>query len=171
MSAHNHERPADALVTLLEPIAARIAELSPAQCTDPDAAAAMSATLEAEFPFAGAQVQAIARLIDEGIAAGWLCDRGEPSARFCRLAKPGPRTAEMSVDIVALQGAALAHDHPNGEVTLAFAAAPGTAGRFDGHPPGWVVMPAGSSHTPTVTGARMHLLYFLPHGAVRWHAA
>ena len=30
-------------------------------------------------------------------------------------------------------------------------------------------MPAGSTHTPTVTGPRMHLLYFLPDGAVEWH--
>jgi hypothetical protein len=31
-------------------------------------------------------------------------------------------------------------------------------------------MPAGSTHTPTVTGPRMVLLYFLPGGAVEWQA-
>lgn len=161
----------DALREALAPIAARVAALDPAACTDDAAATRVRETLEAELPFDGETVGAIRSLVTRGVAEGWLCDRGDPSARFCRLAKPGPQTHGLSVDIVALQGAALRHTHPSGEITMAFPDVDdGTEpARFDGHPPGWVVMPAGSTHTPTVTGGRMHLLYFLPDGAVTWH--
>ncbi len=164
-------KPTAALLAMLKPMAARVAALDPASRTDDASAAALAEQLEAEFPFASAEVQAIGAEIERGVSEGWLCDRGEPDARFCRLAKATEQTAEMSVDIVALSGPALRHTHPNGEVTMAFpATTDGPVGQFDGHAPGWVVMAAGSTHTPTVTGPRMHLLYFLPGGAVQWHS-
>ena len=164
------QSPASDLRVLLKPIISRIAALKPQDCTDVTTAAQLAQTLTAEFPFDSAQVQGIATAVRRGIAEGWLCDRGEPLSRYCRLAKATPATEDLSVDIVALQGPALAHTHTRGEVTMAF---PGTEdgvlGRFDGHAPGWVVAHAGSSHTPTVTGPTMHLLYFLPGGKVQWH--
>jgi hypothetical protein len=159
------------LLDLLEPVLTAVADAPVRKATDAAAAALVRDTLEAALPFEGETIQAIGRAIRDGVAAGWLCDRGEPDARFCRLAKPTEATANLSVDVVALQGPALRHRHPAGEVTLAFAAEDGTEGRFDGHPPGWVVMPAGSTHTPTVTGDRMHLMYFLPDGSVDWKPA
>ena len=161
--------PTQPLLDLLAPFASKVAALDPEACTDDAAATALAAALQAEFPFEGDAVQAVGAEIRRGIADGWLCDRGQPDARFSRVAKPGSATAEMSVDVVALRGGAVRHTHPRGEVTLAFPAQPGPAGAFDGHPPGWVVMAAGSTHTPTVTGPTMHLLYFLPGGAVQWH--
>jgi hypothetical protein len=83
------------------------------------------------------------------------------------VAKPGPETHDFSVDVVALEGEALRHRHPRGEITIGFAGSDPDA-RFDGYAPGWVVMPAGSTHTPTVVGGTMHLIYFLPGGAVDW---
>jgi len=175
MTEQSTERPTASLLSMLEPIAAKVAELDPASATDDASAQALAAKLGETIPFDGDDVRAIGAEIRRGIAEGWLCDRGEPEARFSRVAKAGPTTAAMSVDVVSLVGPALRHTHPKGEVTMAFPAEyaedESEAGRFDGHPPGWVVMPAGSTHVPTVTGPRMHLLYFLPDGAVEWHTA
>lgn len=159
------------LVQLLAPVLERVAELRPMDARDEAAAARLRDALEADLPFRGEIAQTIGREIRAGIDEGWLCDRGEPNARFSRVAKPSAATRDLSIDVVALSGPALRHRHPQGEVTLAFAAdgAVTSNGRFDGHPPGWVVMPAGSTHVPTVTGPAMHLLYFLPAGAVDWN--
>lgn len=159
------------LLELLRPVLARVAALHPESAGSSDAAEQLRDTLEREVPFASEAVQTIGAEIRRGVSEGWLCDRGEPDARFSRVAKPSAVTADLSIDVVALRGAALRHGHPGGEVTLGFAAdgAAGSAARFDGHPPGWVVMPAGSVHTPTVDGPAMHLLYFLPQGRVDWN--
>ena len=37
---------------------------------------------------------------------------------------------------------------------------------FDGRPAGWMVTPAGSAHSPTVTQGRALVLYLLPAGAI-----
>jgi hypothetical protein len=162
------DQPQAQLLELLSPILARVAELGPGDRASQDAAADLEAALSADFPFDGERVQAIGTEIARGIADGWLCDRGEPNARFSRPAKPSEFTAGLSVDVVSLDGAAVDHTHPKGEVTIGFAAE-GETPSFDGRPPGWVVMAAGSRHVPTVTGGRMNLIYFIPDGAVEWH--
>lgn len=156
------------LLSLLDPILARVAELEPERCTTPESIAALEATLEREFPHAGAQVQAIGELLAQGIEAGWLADRGAPEARFSRVAKASAETHGLSIDVVSMIGAGVEHTHPRGEVTIGFAAAPETC-HFEARPPGWVVLGPGSRHVPTVSGARMNLIYFLPGGAVDWH--
>ncbi|MBX7080179.1 MAG: DUF4863 family protein [Nannocystaceae bacterium] len=165
-----HADPASAraaLDTTLAPVLASIAAL-PQPSTAAEAAALQQA-LHERWPLAHPQIVALASALREGVAAGWLCDRGEPSARFCRLAKPSPSSFDHSLDLVALSGAGMAHAHPRGEITLALPADERDAdARFDGAPAGWIVYPAGSSHTPTVTGGRMILLYALPGGAVQW---
>jgi hypothetical protein len=179
MTAHSD------LLELLQPVLATVARMPVRDATDDAAADRIRQALQAELPFATAPIQAIADAIRSGIADGTLCDRGEPDARFCRVAKATDATHGLSVDLVALRGPALRHRHPAGEVTLAFAGpsdgssdgpSDGPADgrsepRFDGHAPGWVVMAAGSTHTPTVDGAMMHLLYFLPDGQVDWNPA
>ncbi len=160
---------ASRLLELLEPILAHVARLEPGKCTSADEAASLRAELEAAFPADGERASAIGAELRRGIEEGWLCNRGEPTARFSRVAKACPDTHDLSVDAVSLQGAAVPHVHPQGEVTLGFPAPGSDASvRFDGHPPGWVVMPANSRHTPTVTHGRMHLIYFLPAGAIQW---
>ncbi len=116
---------------------------------------------------------ALADTLREGVEQGWLCNRGEPSARFSRVAKAGPQTRGLSIDVVSLLGPAVRHRHPRGEITFGIPTSPadGDTARFDGHPPGWVVMEPGSVHTPTVTGSPMILMYFLPGGAVEWNPA
>jgi hypothetical protein len=161
--------PTDPLLDLLQPVLDEVARLQPQTREDPVAATELQDALESAFPSTGEIARAIGAELHRGIAQGWLCNRGSEGARFSRVAKPSPRTRDLSVDVVALEGPALRHKHPRGEVTLGFAA-PGSDQevRFDGHRPGWVFMAPGSTHTPTVTGGRMHLLYFLPGGAVEW---
>ena len=161
--------PRQALLRDLAPVLDLVAALPLDDCRDHAAAAELAARLEARLPAESPAAKAVGAALRRGIDDGWLCDRGEPNARFSRVAKAGPDTRELSIDVVSLEGPALRHRHPRGEVTLGFAYDPDAAGsRFDGHPPGWVVMPAGSAHVPTVTGPRMVLLYFLPGGAVDW---
>jgi hypothetical protein len=170
--------PAASLLSALEPMLARVAELEPERCTSAASIAELEATLEREFPHAGAQVQAIGELLARGIHEGWLADRGAPEARFSRVAKPGPSTHGLSIDVVSMIGAGLEHTHPRGEITIGFPASPQMLRvrrgpdeicHFEARPPGWVVLGPGSRHVPTVTGARMNLIYFLPGGAVQWH--
>lgn len=143
------------MLTLLEPICRTIATLD---LSDPDDAVAR---LEAAHPSLDAVRDAV-------LAADDLTPKqAGPDVRFGRLARPSPETAGLSIDAVDMTGAAAEHTHPNGEVSLCFA----TEGdpRFLGHAEGWVVVPPGSRHVPTVTGGRMRILYFLPDGAMIWH--
>jgi hypothetical protein len=155
------------LLDLLQPVLVEVDALDPSSCDESEAAARLLDALRARFPHDGPQVRTIGELLARGIDEGWLCTQGEPEARFSRVAKASPATHDLSIDVVSLEGPALRHTHPRGEITLGFAAAGDP--RFDGHPAGWVFMRPGSTHTPTVVGGRMHLLYFLPGGAVEWH--
>ncbi len=161
--------PRTALLHALRPILDLVAALPLDACRDHDGAAELAARLHAALPPGDPALVTLGTTLRAAIHDGWLCDRGEPTARFSRVAKAGPDTRDLSIDVVCLEGPALRHGHPRGEVTLGWPYEPAAEGsRFDGHPPGWVVMPAGSVHTPTVTGPRMVLLYFLPGGAADW---
>lgn len=161
---------AERVMDLLPPMLAKVAELDPASASDDAARAQLLAALEDAFPVDGEAVRSLGEALTAGVADGSICNRGEDTARFSRLAKATDATHGLSIDVVSLQGAALEHTHPKGEVTLGFAATEADgAARFDGHPPGWVFMPPGSRHVPTVEGGRMFLIYFLPDGAVTWH--
>jgi hypothetical protein len=164
------EDPRLELVALFAPVLASIVEgVERAPITTPVAAQALAAALGERWPLSSSTLVALHDALRRGVEAGWLCDRGEPHARFSRIAKPSPATLDCSLDLVSLAAAATEHGHPRGEITLALPAAAADAdARFDGHPPGWVVMPEGSRHVPTVTGGRMLLLYALPGGAVTW---
>ena len=85
---------------------------------------------------------------------------------FGRLAKD---MGGYAVDCVLMEGKALGHTHPRGEINISYdwEGEP----RFDGFEPGWVVYPPGSHHVPTVTGGKMLFVYFLPGGEVTWDSA
>lgn len=100
-------------------------------------------------------------------AAGLLTTkRASPTLTFGRVSKPSPDTRGFAVDAVDIAGPGAVHTHPKGEVSwlLPIEGAP----RFEGATEGWVVLPPGSRHVPTVTGGRMLIVYFLPDGAVDW---
>lgn len=154
---------------LLAPILARVAALEPQAQTSPEQVQALEAALEADFPYAGEHVQALGRAIQAGIDAGWLANRGDADARFSRVAKASADTHDLSIDVVSMIGGAVEHTHLEGEVTVGFPAQGTQSCQFEGRDPAWVFLPPGSRHVPTVTGGRMNLIYFLPHGAVEWH--
>ncbi|MEX2322047.1 MAG: DUF4863 family protein, partial [Saccharospirillum sp.] len=58
------------------------------------------------------------------------------------------------------------HRHPNGEVDMVIPLDPDA--RFDGTPAGWKVYAPHSAHSPTVTGGKAIVLYFLPDGAIEF---
>ena len=157
------------LLELLAPILARVAELDIRSYQSKTELRTLEATLEHEFPYAGELVQSIGGAIERGISAGELANRGEPSARFSRVAKASPETSGLSIDIVSMVGSGLEHTHPAGEITIGFVVEPGSICRFEDRAPGWVCLGPGSRHVPRVDGERMNLIYFLPGGAVEWH--
>lgn len=102
-----------------------------------------------------------------GVAAGWLCNREGGGIRYGRVFKPADDLHGYSVDVVDMRDIAGPHHvHPNGEIDLVMPIE-GDA-RFDGRPAGWVVMPPGSAHRPTVSQGRALVLYLLPQGAIEF---
>ena len=98
--------------------------------------------------------------------AGKIADRGALPVKWSRVAKAGPETRDLSIDVVLMTGAGPRHRHPGGEVN--FCLALDGAPRFDGQEPGWVVFPPGSSHVPTVEGGTMLIVYLLPGGQIEF---
>lgn len=146
------------LVTAFLPLARAVAAQ---ELSAPDAAARI---LTAVPP---AELSALEAALVAAFEAGWLTPRTAPGGvKFGRLAKAAEATLDHTIDVVEMEGAGAAHAHPRGEVSLAIARS--GAPRFDGHPPGIVVLPPGSHHAPTVTGGRMLIAYLLPGGSIAW---
>ncbi len=148
------------LLETLAPVLERLAGVDPAA---PGAAGALNAAL----PLGGEVLAPVEAALRRGLAEGWLTPRGGPGLRFGRVAKPGPASRGFSIDAVHMSGPGPEHTHPEGEINLCIAT--GGAPRFDGQPPGWVVLPPGSRHVPTVSGGELLILYFLPGGAIDFH--
>ncbi len=151
--------------TLLETLAPVLAHLAGVDCDHPGATAALNAA----WPLDSDVLAAVRAGIQAGLEAGWLTPRGGPGLSYGRLAKATPATRDFSIDAVHMDRPGPEHTHPNGEIDLCFALAGEPT--FDGHPPGWVVLPKGSRHVPTVAGGDMAILYFLPGGAIQFHHA
>lgn len=104
---------------------------------------------------------------EAGVAQGWLCTREGGGIRYGRIFKPADDLQGFSVDVVDMQDIAGPHHvHPHGEIDLVMPQ--GSDAHFDGHPAGWVVMPPGSAHRPTVSQGRALVLYLLPQGAIEF---
>lgn len=130
-----------------------------------DAATARAELLRRLDP-KGPAALAVERGLRELLAEGRIAERGELPVKWGRVAKAGPETLGFSIDVVLMDGAGPAHRHPRGEVNFCIAMS-GTP-TFESQPPGWVVLPAGSTHVPTVAGGTMLIVYLLPEGAVEW---
>jgi hypothetical protein len=104
---------------------------------------------------------------EAGVAEGWLCNREGGGIRYGRIFKPADDLYGFSVDVVDMTDIAGPHHlHPNGEIDLVMPQ--GSAATFDGRPAGWVVMPPGSAHRPTVRQGRALVLYLLPQGGIEF---
>jgi len=122
--------------------------------------------LETLLPLTDPRVQAARQLVIDGLSGGWLAPKEAGGVRFGRVAKPTDATENFSIDAVDMNGPGPGHLHPHGEFDLSFALDGDP--KFDGQPEGWLVLPPGSWHVPTVTNGRMGILYFLPEGAIQF---
>lgn len=103
----------------------------------------------------------------QGVAEGWLCQHEAGGIRYGRVFKPAEDLQDFSVDVVDMDNVVGPHHaHPNGEIDLVMPLE-GEA-RFDDHPAGWVVYPAGSAHQPTISDGRALVLYLLPGGSIEF---
>jgi hypothetical protein len=149
------------LKSLLAPVSKVVVQLD---LTQPPAA---EAELNRQFPPAGAVVEALATAAREALAAGTICQRGEPGMKFSRVLKPEQDVAGCSIDAVYMNSSKGPwHTHLKGEVCLCLPDSP--SAQFEGRSAAWMVLPVGSRHEPTVTGGAMLILYWWPEGAVAW---
>ena len=100
------------------------------------------------------------------LEAGEIANRGELPVKWGRVAKAGPETGGFSIDVVLMTGPGPKHRHPKGEIDYCIALEGEPT--FDGHPPGWLVLPEGSVHVPTVSGGKMLIVYLLPDGEMEF---
>ena len=129
--------------------------------------AALDAWLNAEAGASSTTYRDLKAACAAGAAAGWLCNREGGGIKYGRIFKPADDLHGFSVDVVDMADIAGPHHvHPNGEIDLVMPL-DGDA-RFDGRPAGWVVMPPGSAHRPTVSQGRALVLYLLPQGAIEF---
>ncbi len=149
----------ESALDILAPVLDIVRTIDP---SDPNA----GARLTAELPLDSPAMTAVAKLVSEGLADGWMVPREGGGIRYGRLAKPTPDTHGFSIDAVDMSGPGPGHTHPAGEIDLCFALEGNPS--FDGHPAGWVVLPPDSWHVPTVSGGRMGILYFLPGGEIHF---
>lgn len=128
---------------------------------------ALEDDLQRLFPPGGPEFQAVLAACQEGIAAGWMCNREGGGIRYGRVVKPSEATDGFSVDVVEMEDVAGPHHrHPNGEIDLVMPVR-GPA-RFDGRGAGWVVYGPDTAHRPTVSGGKALVLYLLPGGAIEF---
>jgi hypothetical protein len=129
--------------------------------------AALDGWLNQEHGPGSATYEALKSGCESGVAAGWLCTREGGGIRYGRIFKPADDLHGFSVDVVDMTDIAGPHHlHPNGEIDLVMPQ--GGDATFDNRPAGWLVMPPGSAHRPTVRAGRALVLYLLPQGAIEF---
>ncbi len=125
----------------------------------------LQAWLNTEHGPGSASYARLKAVCQAGVAEGWLCQREAGGIRYGRIFKPAAELHGFSVDVVDMQNlAGPHHSHPTGEIDLNMPIE-GDA-LFDGQPAGWVVMPPGSAHHPSVSQGRALVLYLLPDGRI-----
>ncbi len=149
------------LKELLAPISRFVSTLDLADAT------AAERALETAFPAQGEDIALIATAARTALAAGTICNRGEGSMKFSRIAKPENDPGRCSIDAVSMDSVAGPfHTHVKGEVCLCFP--DDNSVTFEGRNATWMVLPVGSRHAPTTAGGHMLILYWWPEGAVAW---
>ena len=144
----------------------QVAELT-AQLQGRPLDAELDAWLNREHGVGSATYRALKASCEAGVAEGWLCNREGGGIRYGRIFKPADDLHGFSVDVVDMRDIAGPHHaHPLGEIDLVMPQQ-GNA-TFDGRSAGWVVMPPGSAHQPTVARGRSLVLYLLPQGQIEF---
>jgi hypothetical protein len=122
--------------------------------------------LTSRFPPRGPAAKALNAKLVALLEEGRIAERGALPVKFGRVTKAVPESDDFSIDVVHMDGPGPHHRHPLGEVNYCIAL--DGEPRFDGHAPGWVVMPPSSGHVPTVSGGRMLIVYLLPKGQIEF---
>jgi len=129
--------------------------------------AALDAWLNAEHGPGSDSYTGLKAACQQGVAEGWLCQREGGGIRYGRIFKPAPELRGFSVDVVDMHNVVGPHHrHPHGEIDLVMPLDEGAL--FDQHAAGWLVLPPGSAHRPTVSQGRALVLYLLPQGAIEF---
>lgn len=127
----------------------------------------LETALTAEFGPESSWFQTVEALSRQGMDSGEFGTRKAGSIRYGRLIKATDITDGFSLDMVLMDTVAGPHHrHPNGEIDMVIPLDPGA--RFDATPAGWKVYAPDSAHSPTVTGGKAIVLYFLPGGAIEF---
>jgi hypothetical protein len=128
---------------------------------------ALDTRLNTEHGAHSATYQNLKAACVNGVAEGWLCNREGGGIKYGRIFKPADDLHGFSVDVVDMTNiAGPHHTHPNGEIDLIMPIEGDAC--FDGRPAGWMVCPADSAHSPTVTLGRALVLYLLPQGSIEF---
>jgi hypothetical protein len=131
---------------------------------------ALETKLNAQFPAGGDVFRSIEEACRGGIAAGFLCTKGEGKRKFGRIFEPAEDLAGFSLDVVDIDDLeGNYHRHPTGEIDLIMPQS--NDATFDNRGAGWMVYPPGSGHRPTVKKGRALILYLLPQGRIEWTKA
>jgi len=148
---------------MIESFTPILAAASGIDLSDPTAAEAL---LEARLAPGGEAAQALEAELLRLLAEGHIANRGEEPVRWGRVCGASDETGGHSIDVVHMSAPGPRHRHPLGEIDYCIA----TEGEptFDGRPPGWVVFAPDSTHTPTVAGGKMLIVYLLPDGAIEF---
>ena len=148
---------------MIETFQPLIAAATGLDLTEPEKA---KSELVKRFDPRGAAALALNAELVKLLEAGKIADRGEMPDKYGRVAKATDATSNFSIDVVLMNGPGPHHRHPQGEVNYCIAL--DGAPRFDGEPAGWVVMPPGSGHVPTVSQGKMLIVYLLPEGQIEF---
>ena len=129
--------------------------------------AELHAWLNQEYGAESHTYRELKRACEDGASAGWLCNREAAGIRYGRIFKPSPDLHGFSVDVVHMCDIAGPHHvHPLGEIDLVLPL--DHEARFEDCGAGWLVLPPGSAHRPTVTGGGALVLYLLPDGQIEF---
>jgi hypothetical protein len=132
--------------------------------------ASLEAFLNAQYGPGSHLYDKVFKACQDGVTAGWMCNREGGGIRYGRVLKATDRTHGFSVDVVEMEDIAGPHHaHPNGEIDLIMPLT--TGAEFDSRPGGWCVYEAGTAHSPTVTKGKALILYLLPQGAITFTRA
>ena len=148
----------------LAPFQPLLAAASGLDLSDPDSA---RDELTRRFDPAGDEAKTLRASLIDLLDEGSIAENGEMPVKWGRVAKASGDTSGFSIDVVLMNGPGPRHTHPSGEVNYCIPMEGEPS--FEDTPAGWVVMPKGSTHVPTVDNGTMLIVYLLPGGEIEFH--
>ena len=121
----------------------------------------------------------LARMITDGVRAGWAANVEVDGRKYrrSRIAEPRDALSYFSVTAVYMESVepyrGQYHQHPYGELNLVVPLDAGARlmGPRGWHGPGWTAPGPGSHHYPEVKGGALIALFYLPAGRISYDIA